>query len=179
MYNLEFLPSAREDMVEIVRYISKELHNPAAAERLARLLVEAAERAAQFPYANPAYFPVRPVSLRQPGLFPGPPPEAGIPENRGGKLPDVLLGGRGKEADHPGPCHLWPQGLPRPPGIGALVERMLPLQAGERVLSAIPAKRAASRWRPPFSSYSECWISQPPLSLLTSALSSCMLFLPD
>lgn len=61
MYNLEFLPSAREDMVEIVRYISKDLHNPAAAERLASLLVEAAERAAQFPYANPAYFPVRPL----------------------------------------------------------------------------------------------------------------------
>lgn len=61
MYNLEFLPSAREDMVEIVGYISKELHNPAAAERLAGLLVEAAERAAQFPYANPAYFPVRPL----------------------------------------------------------------------------------------------------------------------
>ena len=61
MYNLEFLPSARGDMVEIVRYISKELHNPAAAERLAGLLVEAAERAALFPYANPAYFPVRPL----------------------------------------------------------------------------------------------------------------------
>ena len=56
LYKLEFLPAAREDMVEIVRYISKELHNPAAAERLAGLLVEAAERAAQFPYANPAYF---------------------------------------------------------------------------------------------------------------------------
>ena len=64
MYNLEFLPSAREDMVEIVRYISKELHNPAAAERLAGLLVEAAERAAQFPETGLYTSTSRPSSRR-------------------------------------------------------------------------------------------------------------------
>ena len=59
MYKLEFLPSARQDMVEIVRYISKELHNPAAANRLATSFLEAADRAATFPYAAPSYNPIR------------------------------------------------------------------------------------------------------------------------
>lgn len=46
-------------MVEIVRYISKELHNPAAANRLATSFLEAADRAASFPYAAPSYTPIR------------------------------------------------------------------------------------------------------------------------
>ncbi len=61
MYNLEYLPVARSDMVEIVRYISRELKNPEAANRLAVELVEAAEKARTFPYANPAYQPIRPL----------------------------------------------------------------------------------------------------------------------
>ena len=43
MYKLEYLPVAQRDMVEIVRYISGELQNPVAAERLAMELVNAAE----------------------------------------------------------------------------------------------------------------------------------------
>ena len=43
MYKLEYLPVAQRDMVEIVRYISGELQNPAAADRLAMELVNAAE----------------------------------------------------------------------------------------------------------------------------------------
>lgn len=61
MYNLEYLPAARQDMVEIVRYISIELGNPAAADRLAAELIEAGERIPKFPYANPAYTPIRPL----------------------------------------------------------------------------------------------------------------------
>ena len=61
MYKLEFLPSAQQDMVEIVRYISKELHNPVAADRLATSFLEAADRAAAFPYAAPSYNPIRPL----------------------------------------------------------------------------------------------------------------------
>lgn len=52
---------ARRDMMEIVGYISRELDSPAAASRLAEELVEAGERAALFPYANPAYMPARPL----------------------------------------------------------------------------------------------------------------------
>ena len=35
MYKLEYLPVARRDMIEIVRYISQELQNPTAADQLA------------------------------------------------------------------------------------------------------------------------------------------------
>ena len=43
LYKLEYLPVARKDMIEIVRYISRELQNPDAADRLAVELVNAAE----------------------------------------------------------------------------------------------------------------------------------------
>lgn len=61
MYKLEYLPVAQRDMVEIVRYISGELQNPAAADRLAMELVNAAESVLTFPYAFPAYQPIRPL----------------------------------------------------------------------------------------------------------------------
>lgn len=62
MYNLEYLPIARQDLVGIVRYISRELLNPAAAERLTDDLMEAAEGIRRFPYAHPAVVPIRPLS---------------------------------------------------------------------------------------------------------------------
>lgn len=61
MYSLEYLPVARRDMLEIVRYISIELQNPNAADRLAMNLIEAAEGVCAFPYAAPAYQPIRPL----------------------------------------------------------------------------------------------------------------------
>ena len=59
MYKLEYLPAARQDMVDIVRYISRELCNPSAAERLAMELIQAGDSIPGFPYANPAYTPIR------------------------------------------------------------------------------------------------------------------------
>lgn len=61
MYKLEYLPAARKDMLEIVRYISRELQNPDAAGHLAEALVEAAEGVLRFPYAAPAHHPIRPL----------------------------------------------------------------------------------------------------------------------
>lgn len=61
MYKLEYLPIARKDMLEIVRYISLELHNPDAANRLALELVNAAEKVLRFPYATPVYQTIRPL----------------------------------------------------------------------------------------------------------------------
>ncbi len=61
MYNLEYLPVARNDMIDIVRYISNELNNPIAAKRLAIELIDAGEGILKFPYANPAYIPIRPL----------------------------------------------------------------------------------------------------------------------
>ena len=60
-YQVEFLPSAQADMVEIVRYISQELFNPIAAENLAEDFVKTADSLATFPYAHEAYIPIRPL----------------------------------------------------------------------------------------------------------------------
>ena len=52
---------ARKDMIEIVRYISRELCNPAAANQLALEMIDAGNSILKFPYANPAYIPIRPL----------------------------------------------------------------------------------------------------------------------
>ena len=61
MYDLQYLPSARKDMVDVVRYISETLHNPTVAERLAMELIEAGDSILTFPYANPVHMPIRPL----------------------------------------------------------------------------------------------------------------------
>ena len=61
MYSVEYLPLARQDMIEIVLYIAQELRNPPAAERIAVRLTEAGESLREFPYAQPAYAPLRPL----------------------------------------------------------------------------------------------------------------------
>lgn len=61
MYKLEYLPVARRDMIEIVRYISQELQNPTAADQLAMELIEAGDSIPKFPYANAAFIPIRPL----------------------------------------------------------------------------------------------------------------------
>ncbi len=59
MYRLEYLPMAKQDMADIVRYISHDLSNPVAAGRLADEMVEAAEGLTDFPYSRPVYHPIR------------------------------------------------------------------------------------------------------------------------
>lgn len=61
MYKLEYLPVARQDLIDIIRYISQELKNPDTANNLAVKLVEATEKVTAFPYANPSYQPIRPL----------------------------------------------------------------------------------------------------------------------
>jgi len=61
MYQLEYLPIAGNDMVEIVRYISQELCNPSAAEKLAAEMTAAAESLIEFPYIYPAYRTFKPL----------------------------------------------------------------------------------------------------------------------
>ena len=61
MYKLEYLPAARQDMVDIARYIAQELKNPIAAEKLALALIEAGNSILMFPYANPTHRPIRPL----------------------------------------------------------------------------------------------------------------------
>lgn len=61
MYKLEYLPAARQDMLGMTRYISRELLNPAAADQLAMELIEAGDGIPKAPYANPAHTPIRPL----------------------------------------------------------------------------------------------------------------------
>lgn len=61
LYDLEYLPIAKRDLTEIVRYLSHQLQNPGAAEQLADEMIEAVEAARSFPYAAPLYFPIRPL----------------------------------------------------------------------------------------------------------------------
>jgi len=61
MYLLEYLPSAKQDMVEIAKYISGELCNPAAAKKLTDEMVETAETLKQFPYINAVHRTIRPL----------------------------------------------------------------------------------------------------------------------
>jgi len=60
MYSLEYLPIARQDMIDIVRYIH-DLDTPSAAERLADELIEGVDRLIDFPYAAPVYHLARPL----------------------------------------------------------------------------------------------------------------------
>ena len=62
MYRLEFMPLARQDLIETARYISHELKNPAAARRITNRLVEAAQRLTEFPYGYAIYVPIRPLN---------------------------------------------------------------------------------------------------------------------
>lgn len=61
MYKLEYLPVTRKDMIEIVRYICKDLNNPMAADQLAVELVKAGDSILCLPHANPPYIPIRPL----------------------------------------------------------------------------------------------------------------------
>ena len=61
MFEPVYLPAARQDMIDIVRYISEELKNPIAAEHLAAELIRAGDGLPAFPYANPVYLPIRPL----------------------------------------------------------------------------------------------------------------------
>ncbi len=61
MYKLEFLPIAKDDMLEAVKYIANELKSPIAAQNLADEFINAAERLCDFPYANNVYSPIKPL----------------------------------------------------------------------------------------------------------------------
>jgi len=61
MYQLEFLPIAKKDLTEIVKYISQDLNNPIAAERLADEMNEAADRLTDFPYINSIHQTLKPL----------------------------------------------------------------------------------------------------------------------
>ena len=60
-YAIEYLPSALEDLKEIVRYIARTLQNPKAAENLAHEIIKKVDLLADFPYSAPRYTPIKPL----------------------------------------------------------------------------------------------------------------------
>ena len=61
MYKLNYLPVAQKDMIEIVQYISRELHNPEASDCLAEEFVAEANSVLSVPYSRPLYHSIRPL----------------------------------------------------------------------------------------------------------------------
>lgn len=62
MYSVSYLPTARQDLEDIARYITLALDNPEAATRTIEGIVATAESLASMPYRRPVYVPVRPLA---------------------------------------------------------------------------------------------------------------------
>lgn len=61
MYDIRYLPLAKQDMVNIASYISHELLNPQAANDLADEFIEGIDKLAEFPYIPPMCYPPKPL----------------------------------------------------------------------------------------------------------------------
>lgn len=59
MYRALLLPSAQNDLIDIVHYVADVLQNQQTAYKLADEIINATEILADFPYAYPAYIPMR------------------------------------------------------------------------------------------------------------------------
>lgn len=59
MYKVEYLPIAKNDMIDIIKYISNDLKSPLVAEKFAMEMVEKIEGLSLFPYSNSVYSPLR------------------------------------------------------------------------------------------------------------------------
>ena len=57
MYKIEFLPVAKEDIDNIIYYISHKLKNLTASRKLRDLLINSLDYIVEFPYGNPIYKP--------------------------------------------------------------------------------------------------------------------------
>ena len=61
MYDIVYLPIARQDITEILLYISDHLKVPNAAMELLQAFDESISLLKEFPYAHRVYRPVRPM----------------------------------------------------------------------------------------------------------------------
>lgn len=60
-YNIEYLPIAKKDIIDIVAYIHKKLCNPTAAERLAKKIIDGIDGLQSSPYSYPIYYNAKPM----------------------------------------------------------------------------------------------------------------------
>lgn len=61
MYKIEYLPSALDDLKEIIGYIAHSLQNQKAAENLLHEIIKQVDLLKDFPYSAPCYTPIRPL----------------------------------------------------------------------------------------------------------------------
>lgn len=61
MYKLEILENAKEDMDNIIYYISHDLKNKVAASNLAKDFIKEINNLSQFPYGGTEYIPIKPL----------------------------------------------------------------------------------------------------------------------
>lgn len=61
MYKLEYLPVARKDILEIIKYIGQDLCNPVAAEKIITTIIDKLELLTEFPYIHPIHSLIRPL----------------------------------------------------------------------------------------------------------------------
>lgn len=56
-YNIDYLDSAKSDLLEITTYISEILYSPASARKQIKNITDAVKRAAENPYMYPLHYP--------------------------------------------------------------------------------------------------------------------------
>ncbi|MGI5065774.1 type II toxin-antitoxin system RelE/ParE family toxin [Treponema putidum] len=61
MYKIEYLPSALDDLKEIIGYIAHALQNQKAAENLLHEIIKQVDLLKDFPYSAPCYTPIKPL----------------------------------------------------------------------------------------------------------------------
>ena len=59
MYKIEYLQTAKDDMDNIIKYISYKLHNPISATKLATDFIKEINNVVIFPYGNNEYLPYK------------------------------------------------------------------------------------------------------------------------
>ena len=62
MYKLEFLPIAKNDIDDIIYYISNNLKNVSAALKLSKKIIDGANSILEFPYGFAVYRPISKLS---------------------------------------------------------------------------------------------------------------------
>ena len=69
MYKIKYLDAALLDIIDIAVYITNELNNPTAADRLMDKITSAANKLCDFPHINPVYHPVEKLDHEYRKLF--------------------------------------------------------------------------------------------------------------
>ena len=70
-YKVEYLSTALNDILDIVKYIRYELADPEAAIKFAERIIEKEKQLSLFPYSSPVYIPIKPLKYEYRKLISG------------------------------------------------------------------------------------------------------------